>query len=167
MNKFDRFAELFDDPKWYPEEYGKAFLWYHVRALRDKSGEKTADIATILEYYKCAPKNPPPVDSLEKFFRNQNNGVEVIGNRYFIPPKQARWYEDNYGEKVFGSDLADFVVGSDQHPASQIPPVHSEAELPVRDDFWKKLLHFGKDPAAWWIGVLLTVVGIVAKCMGG
>lgn len=150
--------ELFHDPKWHPLEFAQAMLWYHLRAVRDTSGHKTADIPTILKYYELAPKKPPTLAEIENYFSDPRNGVEAIGDRYFVPPPNARWFEQQYGEKVFGCDFPDFAVTSDQPSAPPIPVGTSVGAVRARSGFWQKVLNFGKNPWAWWIGIVLAIL---------
>ena len=106
MNSFDKFLELHQVDARQKVEIAQGFLWYHCRA----TGQKDADIDTIMAYFKAASVAPTSSQELDREFRSTTHGVTALNNHFRVLQNSAAWFNERYESAVFGSNLPVFAV---------------------------------------------------------
>lgn len=106
MNSFDKFLELHRVDARQQVEIAQGFLWYHCRA----TGQKDADIDTIMAYFKAASVAPPSSQELDREFRSRTNGITALNNHFRVRQDSAAWFNLKYESAVFRSNLPVFSV---------------------------------------------------------
>ena len=106
MNSFDKFLEFHQVDARQQVEIAQGFLWYHCRA----TGQKDADIDTIMAYFKAASVAPPSSQELDREFRSGTIGIIALNNHFRVRQVSAAWFNMKYEKAVFGSNLPVFAV---------------------------------------------------------
>ena len=125
------------------------------------TGEKTADIPTILQYYKAANVLAPPAAALEDSFRSGRTGVVSVGSQFRVQQDSEAYFQ-KFERPVLEAGLPIFRVrktwfGRYVHDSGVSP----SASLALGNSNSHKLLYWAKEhPAAAWISFLVTLIGL-------